>query len=220
MLISDSAHIYQQYPFFNRRENDVLVLLTSGLINSIVRRVVTEWSLSNDGRSTFEGMINNLQGPQTCEDLGLNLAALLCYRRLRGVQDTPRTTNGSYLLDFDALLNFKPLYNEQATLEQMMLSFLRVLKTFKGRFQDLHRFLTATLGMEDTPVLHPLDGYSDQYFNRRIEYRPGHDGAFEKAKLQALMKFIDLNPVETGTDDDNDWETVSLVGKTEKLGIK
>ncbi|PMD55331.1 uncharacterized protein K444DRAFT_667156 [Hyaloscypha bicolor E] len=214
------AHIYQQYPFFNRRENDVLVLLTSGLINSIVRRVVTEWSLSNDGRSTFEGMINNLQGPQTCEDLGLNLAALLCYRRLRGVQDTPRTTNGSYLLDFDALLNFKPLYNEQATLEQMMLSFLRVLKTFKGRFQDLHRFLTATLGMEDTPVLHPLDGYSDQYFNRRIEYRPGHDGAFEKAKLQALMKFIDLNPVETGTDDDNDWDTVSLVGKTEKLGIK
>jgi hypothetical protein len=218
--MSDSAHIYHQHPSFKRTENDVLVLLTSSLIDSIVRRVVTEWALSKDGRSAYEGIINNLRRPQTCEDLGLNLAALLCYRRLLGGQGTPRTTNGSYLMDFDALLNFNPLYNEQATLEQMILSFLRILKTFKGRFQNLHQFLAATLGMEDTPVLHHCDGFSDRYWALRIEFGPGHDGVIERTKLQALMKFImELNLAETGTDDDDDWLAVPLVGETEKLGI-
>ncbi len=220
MLMSDSAHIYYQYPVFKRTENDVLILLTGGLIDSTVRRVVTEWALSKEGRSAYEGMINNLRKPQTCEDLGLNLAALLCYRRLHGVQDTPRTTNGSYLMDFDALLNFNLLYNEHAVLEQMMLSFLRILKTLKGQFHNLHRFLAATLGVEDTAMLHHCDGFSDQYWHRRIKFGQGHNGVIDKTKLQALMKFLmELNLADTGTDDDDDWLTVSLVGKTEELVI-
>jgi hypothetical protein len=170
-------------------------------------------------------MINNLRRQQKCEDLGLNLAALLCYLRLHGVQNTPRTINGSYLMDFDALLNFNLLSNEQATLERMILSFLRVLKTFKGRFQNLHRFLTATLGMEDTPMLHHCDGFSDRYWHCIIEFRQGHDDVIEKTKLKALMKFLmelDLAGTgtgDTGTGDDDDRLAVSLAGETEKLGI-
>lgn len=129
----------------------------------------------------------------------MNLAALLCYRRLHGVQDTPRTRNGSYLLDSDALLNSKPLNNEQATLEQ-----------------NLYRFLAATLVKEDMPILHHLIGFSDQYLARRIECQPGYKDALEKEKLQALVKPIkDLDEAETGTDDDDDW--VMVLGETEKL---
>ena len=198
MLSSDSAHIYHQHPSFKRTGNDLLVLLTLGSVDSTVRRVVTEWAFSHGGRSAYERTISDLQDPQTCEQLVLILAALLCYQRLLDTsQGTTGTTNGSYLADFNALLQCKPLNNEQATLEQMILSALRVLKTFKDQSQKLRQFLAAVLSIP-TPLLHHCDGLSDQYLARRFECRLGHDGAVEKIKLQALMECIIELGLQTG----------------------
>lgn len=161
-------------------ENDILVLLTCSSIESTVHRVVTEWVLTDNGWDVYEQMIRGVQNSQTCEQLGLALAALLCYRRLlpHTARDATRTINASYLADFDALLHCKSLNNERVTLEQMLLSVLRVLKTYKDDFRRLQQFLATVLDV-DTPVLHQCDGFSDRYWARRFECSLNHEDAIE-----------------------------------------
>ena len=204
-LISNSAHIYHQLPSLARTDNDVLVLLTWSSIDSTVHQVVTEWVLSHDGRGVYERMINDLQSSQTCEQLGLTLASLLCYRRLLPTsQGITRTTRG-YLSDFDALLHCKFLNNERATLEQIILSIFRVFETSKDKFRNLRQLLAAIISI-DTPVLHHLDGFSDQYWDRRFRYILNYKDTIENL-VESIMG---LNYEGVDTNDD-DWVAVQKV---------
>jgi hypothetical protein len=165
--------MYYQIPSLKRPENDILVLLTNTSVDSTVSRVTAEWVLTRDGRVMFEKMLHDLQNSQPGEQLGLTLAALLCYRRLLPTsQGTTKLNYGSYLTDFFALLHCDSPNNEQAMLERMILSFLRVLETFKDEFQYLRQFLATILDM-DTP-LHHCDAFLDQYWAHRIKPRQAY----------------------------------------------
>jgi hypothetical protein len=137
-------------------------------------------------------MIKDVQKAQTNEQLGLTLAALLCHRRiLPTLIHTTKPINGSYLLDFDALINGKPLDNTQATLECMIVSVFRVFESykFKGSFRNFHRFLATAVDTNiATPLLHPFDAFLDEYWARRIRLQSTHRGAFRAMRLQHVME--------------------------------
>jgi hypothetical protein len=73
---------------------------------------------------------------------------------------------GSYLSDFDALINSKPLDNTRIVLERMILSVFRALESdmSKNNFQNLRQFLATALDTSiATLILHPFDALSDWY---------------------------------------------------------
>src|SRR5271156_282139 len=139
ILTGDSTNFYRDQPSLNRPENHVLLLLTwSSEVNSLPHRVLGEWAASDDGLSLRQRLTRDIQDPQTTEQLALTLAAFLCYKRLLPYtpDDTTQSIKGSYLADFNALMNGEPLSNERAVFERMVFSLLRVLDTFADTFTD------------------------------------------------------------------------------------
>jgi hypothetical protein len=201
ILIENSAHIYRQQSSLKKSENNVLVLLTWSSIATGAPRVLCEWAASDDGLKLHQRLIKGVQDSQEIEQLALTLAALLCRKRLLrySSNDTTQPIKGSYLADFDALVNSRPLRNERSVFERMLLSFLRVLGTLKGDYQDVCQFLATVLDT-DTPILDAFDGFSDQYWVRRMRDKLAHEDAFEMTGCQYLME------TSVGLDTDNeDW---------------
>lgn len=199
ILIGDSAHLCHEQPSLQRPENNILVLLIWSSIESMVNRVLVEWVTSDDGWSVYERILRDVQDSQTTAQLGLILAGLLGYQRLLPFtpNDTTRPIKGSYLADFDAIVNGDPLSNQRTVFERMAFSFLRVLDTFKDDHHNTRRLLVIVLDT-NTPLLDSLDGISDQYWIRRMKDGLTHEDAFEMVGHHHLVE----ETVGLGMDED------------------
>lgn len=146
--------------------------------------ILREWANSGDGKNLYSDLARSAQGSQSVEQLALVMSAMLGYSRL--VPDhfdhLDCSFNESYLADLDAHLGGHTLGNRGTVTEHMVFAMIRVLSTFKGKYEDLVAFLVAVLDREP-PILHPFAGLSDQYLMWRIG-RCGHDNAFYIAMME------------------------------------
>ena len=74
----------------------------------------------------------------------------------------------SYLADLDAYFHGDSLSNGGRAAEQMVFALIRVLSTFGDQYEDLVTFVVTALD-GDPPLLHSLEGLSDQYLRCRID---------------------------------------------------
>lgn len=207
VLIKLSVRIYRSRPSLKKVENDAFVLLTwSSTATGKALQVLSEWAASNDGLVLSHHLIRDLLRAQTIEQLALSLAALLCHKRLLpyAMDDSTDSINGMYLADFNLILNGESLRNERAVLERMVFSFLRVLGTF-ANYHDITQFLAIILN-KATPILDHFDGYSDQYWVRRVENEATHDDALEGTGIRRVMGAIH----ELGIEED-DWTVLQVL---------
>jgi hypothetical protein len=112
------------------------------------------------------------------EQLALNMAALMNYRRLCPdfSDDTDQPITGSYLVDLDTLFHGHSLGNSGRVAEQIVFAFIRVLRCM-DQYENLVLFLETVLDRKP-PLLHFLDGLADQYLRRKIHGQT-HKTAFE-----------------------------------------
>jgi hypothetical protein len=83
---------------------------------------------------------------------------------------------GSYVRDLHATMRGDSLWNETTVMERMGFSALRVLDSLEYR-EPIALLLSTILGSR-TPMLHPLDGFSDQYWSNRLDSHYSHEQAF------------------------------------------
>ncbi len=182
MLTEGSEHTYHRLPSLRREENNILLLLTwSSTYHGQTLEVLRDWIKSEESLNLYQRLIETLWLEQTPEAFALTLAALLCRERLLPytVDDTVQPIGGSYLADFDAILNSQDINNRRAIFEQMALSLLRVLCTLNTS-EETVRLLAEVLDKEAS-LLEPLDGIADQYCTRKF-HRHNHNKAFEEAR--------------------------------------
>ncbi len=190
MLTEDSEHTYRQLPSLRKEENNIFVLLTwSSTYHGQTLEVLSDWIKSEESLNLYQRLIEGLWLEQTPEAFALTLAALLCRERLLPytVDDTVQPIGGSYLADFDAILNGQDISNRRTVFEQMTLSLLRVLYTLNTSEETI-RLLAEVLDKEAS-LLEPLDGIADQYCARKV-HRHNHNKAFEEAR-EGLLKCVE-----------------------------
>ena len=126
-----------------------------------------------------------------------------------------------YLLDFDALVNGKPLDNTLAILESMLVSLFRVLGCyeFKGSFQKFCQFLATAVDTNiATPILHPFNAFLDEYWLRRIGLHWTHRDAFRALKIEAAAGLSVCSVGEEATvESGEEWVIVPLADSMRKL---
>jgi hypothetical protein len=182
-----------------------VLLAWSPIANGQTREVLSVWAASRDGLTVYQRLTRDVQGSHTAEQLALIIAALLCYKRLLPYtpNDTAQSIKGSYLADFDALMNGEPLSNVRVVFERMALSFLRVLDTFIEDYQDICQLLATALDTVKPTLLESPDGFSDQYWVRRKEKLDHKDA------LGCLMETtVWLDTDEEDTNDEEGWMMV------------
>ena len=190
MLTNDSEHTYRQFPSLRKEENNILVLLTwSSTYHDQTLEMLSDWIKSEVSLNLHQRLIEDLWLEQIPEAFTLTLGALLCRERLLPyiVDDTVQPIGGSYLADFDVILNGQDISKRRAVFEQMTLSLLRVLCTLNTS-EETVRFLTEVLDKE-VSLLEPLDGIADQYCARKVD-RHNHNKAFEEAR-EGLLKCVE-----------------------------
>ncbi len=201
-----SAHTYHTFPSLRKPENNIPLLVTwsTMLSNSLMdfRRqlvVICKWANSEDGQNLYEQLARDVQGSQNVQQLALNMAALMNYRRLRPDHwdNTYQPITGSYLVDLDTLFHGHSLGNSERVAEQMVFAFVRVLHRM-GQHKELVVFLNTVLDREP-PLLHFFDGLADQYLKWKIHGRT-HKTAFEIIMEQVSH----LKVSELERDDDSD----------------
>jgi hypothetical protein len=172
-----------------------VLLAWSPIANEQTREVLSIWAASSDGLTVYQRLTRDVQDSHTVEQLALTLAALLCYKRLLPYtpNDTAQSIKGSYLADFDALMNGEPLSNVQVVFERMALSFLRVLDTAIEDYQDICQLLVTALDAVKPILLESFEGFSDQYWVRRKE-KLDHKDAF--GCLMETTVWLDTNDKE------------------------
>lgn len=128
------------------------------------------------------------------------MAALMNYRRLRPdfSDDTDQPITGSYLVDLDTLFHGHSLGNSGRVAEQMVFTFIRVLRCI-DYYENLVLFLETVLDRKP-PLLHFFDGLADQYLRRKIHGQT-HQTAFETVTEEVLY----LKMPELRRDADSDW---------------
>ena len=152
--------------------------------------ILRAWARSHAGGELYQRLARDVQDLQSVEQLTLNMAALMNYRRLHpDVSDYAETPiKGSYLADFDALFHSHAAGNSGRAAEQMIFALIRVLHSFGDRFKDLITFLDTTLDRE-YHSLHLLDGFSDQYLHRRLQGQP-HETAIADFLLGMTAEYV------------------------------
>jgi len=151
--------------------------------------VLSDWVKSEESSQVYQRLIEDLWLQQTPEEFSLTLAALLCRERLLpyAPDNTTQPIGGSYLADFDDILNGLVVSNRRTVFEQMILSLLRVLGTLEDS-QDRILFLAEVLD-KGPSLLTPLDGVSDQYSAGKVHGHI-HNRAFEEARA-GLLKCVE-----------------------------
>lgn len=148
-----------------------------------------DWAASDKAKDLYRRLINDIQEPQPITRLGLALAALLGYSRLLPDRSHNTVTYGTdltaYLTDFNALLFGQPVRSRDETLQRMVLSIFRTFAV-SGEYEDMYKFLATVIDIE-TPLLAPLDGFSDQYWSRRMKGAT-HGDAFADVGLLSLTR--------------------------------
>ena len=86
------------------------------------------------------------------------------------MDDTAQPIWGSYLADFDAILNGQDISNRRTVFEQMIFALVRVLYNLNTS-EETARLLAEVLDKEAS-LLEPLDGVADQYCARKLR---GHN---------------------------------------------
>jgi len=137
----------------------------------------------------YQRLIENLWLQQTPKEFALILAALLCRERPLPYtkNDTAQPVWGSYVVDFDAILNGEDIKDRRMVFEQMILSLLRVLYTLNTSEETVR--LLAEILDKDASILEPLDGFADQYCARKLQGQD-HNRAFEDAR-KGLLKSVE-----------------------------
>lgn len=167
--------------------------------------VLSDWIKSVESSNLFQVLTKGLWLQQTPEEFALSLSALLCRERLlpytMGYTTLP--IRGSYLADFDDILNGYDLRNRRTVFEQIVMSLMRVLSTFNVS-DETARFLAAVLDKE-VPLLEPLDGVADQYCANKV-YGHNHNAAFEGA-TEGLKKCVEAMLSGDGNAD-SEWTVI------------
>jgi len=145
------------------------------------------------------------------EQLALTLTAFMSYRRLNpdSLDYYDQPIKGCYLADLNALLCGHALGNSGVVSEKMVFSLVRVLHSFKNQFKDLIKFLEIALDRQIS-VLDAFDGFSDQYWSRRIKRKikgQSYETAMQSHET-AMAELSDLKMPEAREDDHPDWVTV------------
>lgn len=141
----------------------------------------------------YQRLNKDLWLQQIPEEFALTLITLLCHERLLPytLDHIAQLIRGSYLADFDAILNGEDVSNRRTVFEQMNLSLLRVLYTLNTN-EETVRLLAEALDKEAS-LLGSLDGVSDQYSARKV-IGHDHNSAFEEARegplksVEAILK--------------------------------
>jgi len=213
VLTESSEQTYRQCPSLRKPENNILLLLTwSSTYHGQTLEVLSDWIRSEESLHLYHRLRESVWSRGTPEDLALSLAALLCRERLLPYNkaDTAHPIWGSYLADFDAILNGQALSNRRTVFEQTVSSLLRVLNTLEDGSENTIQLLDAVLDKEAS-VLGPLDGCSDQYWAKRIgyRYRLNHSRAFDEAR-DGLLKSMEAM-LKKDMDADAEWIVVPRV---------
>jgi hypothetical protein len=182
-MIVDRERFYCDHFPLRRPKNNILVLLTLNSFDSTEKQALAEWAASGGGCDTYQRIVEDMQGPQTPEQLVLTLAALICYQRLLPFISDITGPRGSYQANFDAVLNGKRLGS--GPFERMAFSILRVFWTVSDK-EKMRQFLVAVLD-KDPPILDFFDELSDQYWTYRMRDGLAHKQAFEMAGLEFLV---------------------------------
>ncbi len=103
------------------------------------------------------------------------------------MDDTTQPIGGSYVADFDAILNGEDIKNRRTIFEQIILSLLRVLYTLHIS-EEIVRLLAKVLN-KDASLLELLDGVADQYCAKKL-LKQDHNKAFEDIK-EGLLKCVE-----------------------------
>ncbi len=209
MLTESSEQTYRQCPSLRKPENNILLLLAwSSTYHDQTLEVLSDWIRSEESLHLSHRLHESVWSRETPEGLALSLAALLCRERLLPYNkaDTAHPIRGSYLADFDAILNGQALSNRRTVFEQTVSSLLRVLNTLEDGSENIIQLLDAVLDKEAS-VLGPLDGCSDQYWAKRIQDRLNHSRAFDEARDE-LLKLVEAM-LKKDMDTDAEWMVVS-----------
>lgn len=134
--------------------------------------ILREWARSEDGRNVYEQLTTDVQYTQNVAQLGLDMVAIVNYRRLYPDFNDPsdKPILASYLEDQDAHFQGHSLGNSGRVAEHMVFALLRVLYSFGDQYRDLTTFVETVLD-RDPPLLHSLAGLSDQYLRWRLDVR-------------------------------------------------
>lgn len=85
------------------------------------------------------------------------------------MDDTAQPIWGSYLADFDAILNDQDISNSRTAFEQVVFALIRVLYNLNTSEKTI-RFLTEVLD-KAASLLAPLDGVADQHTQPQQSFR-------------------------------------------------
>ncbi|KAL9627598.1 MAG: hypothetical protein Q9164_007558, partial [Protoblastenia rupestris] len=183
-------HTYRRLPSLRKEENNILVLLAwSSTYHGQTLEVLSDWIKSEESLHLYHRLIEDLWLQQTPEQFGLTLIALLCRERILicNTDEVAQPIGGSYLADFDAILNRQDIKNRRTVFEQMIFSLWRVLYTLNTS-EETVQLLEEVLDM-GAPLLEPLAGIVDQYCVRKI-HGHNHNRAFEEAR-EGLLKCME-----------------------------
>lgn len=93
---------------------------------------------------------------------------------------------GSFLSEFNALMNGMSLDNERAVLEQMTSSFIQALEANGSCYDDTRQYLVAALDTGDS-VPETSDQRLVQYSIHRTREDLNHNGSFESLSCSILL---------------------------------
>jgi len=205
-LMRSSAQTYHTFPSLRKPENNIRLLLTwtTMLSDSSIdvhhqRIIVREWANSEDGQNLYEQLARDVQGFQDVEQLALNMAALMNYRRLcpDRLDNIHHPITDSYLDDLDTLFHGHSLGNSERVAEQMVFAFVRVLRRM-DQYKGLVVFLDTVLDQEP-PLSSTVDSLTDQYLESKMQ------GWIHKSAFKTVMKQVShLKVSGPETDDDSD----------------
>ena len=166
-----------------------MLLIWSSTYNGQTLKVLSDWIKSEESLNLYQRLIEDLWRQQTPDQYGLTLLALLCRERLLpySTDETAQSIGGSYLADFDAILNGQDIKNKRKVFEQMILSLWRVLYTLNTSKETV-QLLTEVLDIE-VSLLEPQDGTADQYCVGKV-HGHNHNRAFEEAR-ERLLKCVE-----------------------------
>lgn len=204
---------YRRFRSFDIPGNNILLLLTwTSTASGQPLEVFSEWASSGQSLGLYQRLIRDFQDPQTTEQLGLIVIALLCRERLLpySSKEITEPIRGSYLADLNALLQGQSLSNKRTVFERMACSFIRVLPTFGDKYADIISLFATTLDT-DAPLLERFDGLTDQYVAARMgKDKLTHRSAWEGVGGLSLMETIRVHEME--------WDLVPTQGISEIIG--
>lgn len=200
VLTKDRDQMYRGTPALrleSHRNDDLLFLTWAVQLPKTELKVVKNWANSIRSQNFHLQLATSSKKRQSMEQLTLVTAAIISFLMLMPESKSASLNkirspfHDSYLRDFEAILNGHDLPNAKIVGQRMIHSLARVLSTTKDT--NLTELIAGVLETSP-PLLHALDGQSDQYFYYRFQRLPHEtamaavlNNASEAALGHALM---------------------------------